>query len=54
MTQTDDQSILRLNEPGIVIELDRRTADALGAFVEDALDEDEALASTETERRDVH
>lgn len=54
MTQADDQAILRLNAPGIVIELDRRTADELGAFAEDALDEAEALASAATDRRDVH
>ena len=54
MTQADDHQILRLNDPGIVIELDRRTADELGAFVEDALDEAEALASAETDRQDVH
>ena len=53
MTQADDQEILRLNEPGSVIELDRRTADELGAFAEDALDEAEALASAETDWREV-
>ena len=46
--------LLRLNVPGSVIELDRRTADELGAFAEDALDEAEALASADTEWRDVH
>ncbi len=54
MTQTDDQAILRLNVPGSVIDLDRRTADELGAFAEDALDEAEALASADTDWRDVH
>ena len=40
-----DPEILRLNTPGIVIEVDRRTAEDLGAFEEDALSEAEALAS---------
>ena len=40
-----DPEILRLNTPGIVIEVDRRTAEDLGAFAEDALSEAEALAS---------
>ena len=40
-----DPQILRLNTPGVVIEVDRRTAEALGAFAEDALSEAEALAS---------
>ncbi len=40
-----DQQILRLNTPGVVIEVDRRTAEELGAFEEDALSEAEALAS---------
>ena len=40
-----DPEILRLNTPGIVIEADRRTAEDLGAFEEDALTEAEALAS---------
>ncbi len=40
-----DPQILRLNTPGVMIEVDRRTAEALGAFAEDALSEAEALAS---------
>ena len=42
-----DPQILRLNTPGVVIEVDRRTAEELGAFAEDALSEAEALASGE-------
>jgi len=42
-----DPEILRLNTPGIVIEVNRRTAEDLGAFEEDALSEAEALASGE-------
>ena len=42
-----DPQILRLNTPGVVIEVDRRTAEALGAFAEDALSEAEALAAGE-------
>ena len=38
MTDTDEK-ILQLNQPGLVIEVDPRTAEALGAFEEDALDE---------------
>jgi hypothetical protein len=43
--QKTDPQILRLNTPGVVIEVDRRTAEALGAFAEDALSEAEALAA---------
>ena len=43
--QKTDPQILRLNTPGVVIEVDRRTAEELGAFAEDALSEAEALAS---------
>ena len=43
--QQTDQEILRLNTPGVMIEVDRRTAEALGAFAEDALSEAEALAA---------
>ena len=42
-----DPEILRLNTPGVVIEVNRRTAEDLGAFEEDALSEAEALASGE-------
>ena len=44
--------LLDLNRPGIVIEVDRRTAEDLGAFEEDALSEAEALACADTERRE--
>jgi hypothetical protein len=53
MTDTDEK-ILQLNQPGIVIEVDARTAEALGAFEEDALDEAEALASADTDGQGVH
>jgi hypothetical protein len=43
--------LLDLNRPGIVIEVDRRTAEALGAFEEDALGEEDALASADSEDR---
>ena len=43
--QKTDPQILLLNTPGVVIEVDRRTAEALGAFAEDALSEAEALAA---------
>ena len=45
---------LKLNRPGVVIEVDARTAEALGAFEEDALDEAEALASADTDGQGVH
>jgi hypothetical protein len=54
MADPNDTQILKLNQPGVVIELDRRTAEDLGAFEEDALDEAEALASAETDPREVH
>ena len=44
-SEKTDPQILRLNTPGVMIEVDRRTAEALGAFAEDALSEAEALAS---------
>ena len=44
--------LLDLNNPGIVIEVDRRTAEELGAFEEDALSEADALACADTERRE--
>ena len=43
--QKTDPQILRLNTPGVVIEVDRRTAEDLGAFAEDALSEADALAA---------
>ena len=39
MTNPIDTQILDLNRPGVVVEVDARTAEALGAFEEDALDE---------------
>lgn len=54
MADPNDQQILKLNQPGVVIEVDRRTAEDLGAFEEDALDEAEALASAETDPRETH
>lgn len=54
MTNPIDTQILDLNRPGVVIEVDRRTAEALGAFEEDALDEAEALASADTDGQGVH
>ena len=54
MSEPTDPDILKLNQPGVVIEVDRRTAEDLGAFEEDALDEAEALASAETDPREIH
>ena len=54
MSDPTDSDILKLNQPGVVIEVDRRTAEDLGAFEEDALDETEALASAEIDPREVH
>jgi hypothetical protein len=54
MADTTDPQILKLNRPGVVIEVDPRTAEVLGAFEEDALSEAEALASTETDGEGVH
>jgi hypothetical protein len=54
MADPIDTQILKLNQPGVVIEVDRRTAEDLGAFEEDALDEAEALASADTDGQDVH
>ncbi|MEA3642141.1 MAG: conjugal transfer protein TraD [Lamprobacter sp.] len=47
MTRTTDQELLSLNIPGTRIELDPGTAEELGAFEEQALTEDEALASAD-------
>jgi len=52
MPDTTETKILMLNRPGIVIEVDARTADDLGAFEEDALTEEDALASADTEDRE--
>jgi hypothetical protein len=54
MTQPIGPNILKLNEPGVVIEVDRRTAEDLGAFEEDALEEAEALACDGIDPREVH
>jgi len=54
MADPIDTQILKLNQPGVVIEVDRRTAEDLGAFEEDALDEAEALAAVEIDPREVH
>lgn len=49
MTDTDEARLLELNRPGVVIDVDRRTAEELGAFEEDALSEAEALATADTD-----
>ena len=54
MTDSTDDPILKLNQPGVVIEVDRHTAEDLGAFEEDALDEDDALASAGLNGREIH
>jgi hypothetical protein len=54
MTEPTDPDILKLNQPGVLIEVDRRTAEDLGAFEEDAIDEAEALASADIDPREVH
>jgi hypothetical protein len=46
-----EHRLLDLNSPGIVIEVDRRTAEELGAFEEDALGEEDALACGDSEDR---
>jgi hypothetical protein len=45
MEHETDRAIEGLNTPGVVVEVDRRTAEDLGAFEEDALSEAEALES---------
>lgn len=54
MADPIDTQILKLDQPGVVIEVDRRTAEDLGAFEEDALDETEAFASAEIDPRETH
>ena len=54
MPGTTDEDLLSLNNTGTVIEIDPRTAEDLGAFEEDALDEAEALASAAIDPREVH
>ena len=46
-----ERRLLDLNSPGIVIEVDRRTAEELGAFEEDAFSEAEALACGDSKDR---
>ena len=36
---------MRLMQPGVIVEMDRATAEALGAMQEDCIDEEEALAA---------
>ena len=43
MTNEIDEAMERLNTPGVVVEVDKKTADDLGAFEEDALSEEDAL-----------
>ena len=45
MANITDQALEKLNTPGRVVEVDQKTAAELGAFEEDALREDEALAA---------
>ena len=45
MPRTTDEDLLALTTPGAVLDIDPRTAEALGAFEEPALTEAEALAS---------
>lgn len=47
MTNINDKELLELNTLGRVVEVDKKTADDLGAFEEDALSEEDALAATE-------
>ena len=45
MANETDQALEGVNTPGVVVEVDRRMAEDLGAFEEDALTEEEALES---------
>jgi len=45
MENATGQAIEGLNTPGVIVEVDRRTAEDLGAFEEDALSEEDALES---------
>ncbi|MBM7073691.1 hypothetical protein JQC92_16905 [Shewanella sp. 202IG2-18] len=47
-----DEKLSQLNIPGSVVEVTTAEADELGAFEEDALSEDEALAATELSTED--
>jgi hypothetical protein len=54
MTDRTEEALLRLNEPGTVIEVDAATAEALGAFEEAALSEADALAAADAVPGEVH
>jgi hypothetical protein len=45
--KTDDSELLKLNQPGVAVEVDPKTAAELGAVEEDALTEAEARESAE-------
>jgi hypothetical protein len=47
MTDQTDARLLQLNRPGVIVEVDAKTAEDLGAFVEEALTEAEALESAQ-------
>ena len=47
-----DEKLFQLNIPGSVIEVTAAEANELGAFEEDALSENEALAATEQSTED--
>jgi len=47
MADQTDKDFERLNEPGVVVEVDKKMAEELGAFEEDALNEEEALESAQ-------
>lgn len=47
MANSTDRALEKLNTPGLVVEVDKKTAEELGAFEEDALSEDQAMAATE-------
>jgi hypothetical protein len=43
----DPAELIKLNTPGVMIEMDWETAEKMGAFVEDALSEQDALESND-------
>lgn len=45
-----NDKLLKLNQPGQVVELTVKEAEELGAFEESALSEQDALDATETEQ----
>jgi hypothetical protein len=47
MANITAEELEQLNTPGLVVEVDKRTAEELGAIEEDALSEEDALAATE-------